>query len=736
MSVYNPTLFWLIFYVVIILFLPGYCWVLYLQIYNLSHVGHKWTNIKWISFPLSFSISLSIISIIALLAYSFGFGLDWVIRVLYIVLISTSTGLISYLIFSPTVHVYIINSVKHRIQTGINHWRKLIAGEFKIIVTPIHYLKIDFLYLFLILFVVILAAYAGPYLSSGADTLYHLAATRSLLITNHPLPRQIFTNGSEVNLDPNSGTWHTAMAIIAIVAQADPLDVVWVLHVIVSGLLGLTLAIFTFEISQRINTTVLSILLFFIVGGAVSIRSLINPNLMGQIPFWTILILIIYYTKHYQSASVDLTSQKLNAISYLLLIALLSFNLSAIHLQYSPVLVALLLGSMILTGGSKLIRDIFPLTASYITGDVVPINSSSKNVQEDNSINKRKLKRLIISIEGKVKDTINSAIFQACSVSILSTLPMFIYRSSVVIDYNIAKTSGSSIPSTPSKLSLSGLLFPLHYKYYLSYEILHILAIILLIGLFVYWVRGDHGSILLITGVLLAPVSAILMGILFGSGGLVLTTVGRMVRITIPFLYIVWAWNLDSAFDIVKFKAVRKKKALFGRMALAVSVAVVSISPMVKGIDNFIKIYSPVSNYNASIINEKKSQLIQRTPGAIYVMKSLPAGSVILTDSMTSYEMSCFVSGLNFINIDRGKIPIQERAGYSEENSKKMRDLITGNLSLKEMIRLLLELDVDYVYVDREAKYGQVFWEVLTPIPIISVLYESDTWRLYEVRID
>ena len=57
-----------------------------------------------------------------------------------------------------------------------------------------------------------------------ADTFYHLAAVRSLLVTQRPMVTDPFYRLASLPLDPTTGVWHTQLAVIC---RATGLDVLW-----------------------------------------------------------------------------------------------------------------------------------------------------------------------------------------------------------------------------------------------------------------------------------------------------------------------------------------------------------------------------------------------------------------------------------------------------------------------------------------------------------------------------
>lgn len=65
----------------------------------------------------------------------------------------------------------------------------------------------------------VLAAVQGPYMGLTGDTFYHLAAVRSLLRTGAVLVTDPMYGTTTAALDPTSGTWHTWLAGLGLVAD-------------------------------------------------------------------------------------------------------------------------------------------------------------------------------------------------------------------------------------------------------------------------------------------------------------------------------------------------------------------------------------------------------------------------------------------------------------------------------------------------------------------------------------
>jgi hypothetical protein len=69
-----------------------------------------------------------------------------------------------------------------------------------------------------------LAVYQRPWFAQTADTFYHLAAVRSLLRFDRPMVTDPLYGTAVRALDPTTGVWHTALALVA---KLTGLDVLW-----------------------------------------------------------------------------------------------------------------------------------------------------------------------------------------------------------------------------------------------------------------------------------------------------------------------------------------------------------------------------------------------------------------------------------------------------------------------------------------------------------------------------
>lgn len=119
-----------------------------------------------------------------------------------------------------------------------------------------------------------------PWFSQSADTFYHLAAVRSLLVFNRPMVTDPFYATSTRTLDPTSGVWHTALACIS---KATGLDPVWLWPGATAvGAALTTLAFFALVRSvAKDGAATVATLGFVVLGLGADLRSFAYPNHMA-----------------------------------------------------------------------------------------------------------------------------------------------------------------------------------------------------------------------------------------------------------------------------------------------------------------------------------------------------------------------------------------------------------------------------------------------------------------------
>lgn len=113
-------------------------------------------------------------------------------------------------------------------------------------------------------FAAVVAAIEGIWLTGSTDIFYHLAATRSLLVSDRPLVTDlIVARPPAAGLDPTSGIWATVLAVLTRFCGLDPVNVVQWLSPLLAAII------------------------------AVSLFALVHRVVAGRARFWTMLLMLV-----------------------------------------------------------------------------------------------------------------------------------------------------------------------------------------------------------------------------------------------------------------------------------------------------------------------------------------------------------------------------------------------------------------------------------------------------------
>lgn len=681
----------------------------------------------WFALPMGFSLSLGLISLAGYSAYFLDFGFSGA-KALAIGMITLLLIIVLYFLGKNIIRwlLAIFNNLFIPASRNLN----LVSGNRSTVNKPKHIgLSIGLLTVGL----TVLVAYTGPYLSLGADSFFHIAAIRSLVNHNRPLPQEIFleTNSPTLYIDSHSGSWHLALALVANMSGTDELLVWRFAHFFIAAMMVLAYSSMAYTITRRIDATLFATILFFILGRAVDVRSISNPNLMGQVIIWLIITTMIVFA--YSVDTIEGRKNKGNKDSwkYLVILAILGFTLSSIHMQYPPVLISLLAysaGVLLLSNICIVVIKKFRLFHPVI-GVINSIVNNNNGLPQTLKI--KELSGSLINNSSLLKFII------ATVVVVVSELPIFIYRS-IYLTSNplrpIVKSS-SLIIASDGFPSLQELLEAVNYKTYATYNLAFPIAALLLLLLLKKWLKGDVGASIVIAAVLLAPTGSVLLTALIGSGGLVLNTIGRMVRLTIAFLYLIWGWQLIEVIQWIKGSAGQSLKVNLLVISYFVLILLVSLNTFNQLSDDLYQFYLPGSNEKNSLAYARSNELTNTRADALAIIQALPPKSTILTDANTSYEIAG-LTGKYVISMTLGHIPLEEKEPlYYNGSFMDQRNFISGSLNREDEIIILDKYGVEYVYIDLETSSSKL-WNHLPSVFPLEEQARGEKWRLYKYNPD
>jgi len=176
---------------------------------------------------------------------------------------------------------------------------------------------------------VLSALYSGTWMSLTADTFYHLAAIRSVLEHNTALPREVFFSTPVPAPDPTTGAWHSALAVVASLAGADPIDVWRAMTVAAAPMTALAFFALALAVTRNGAAAAIATGLYVVLALGLDFRSAANTNRFGPFLGWLALAFALRY--------MDTGSRRELAVG-----APIAFAASAVHPAQSPFLLATL----------------------------------------------------------------------------------------------------------------------------------------------------------------------------------------------------------------------------------------------------------------------------------------------------------------------------------------------------------------------------------------------------------
>ena len=654
----------------LVILLPGVCvlWLLNIEWFK------KWElqagGSIWLVVPTSLAISTSLVSI---------FG--W-------------TGYYLHWSFYEVRFVFIGFLILLSLASVIKLWQK--RQNFKISISDLRiknfsYKSWEFVVFVFIVVVLILAIYGGTWFSHTADSFNHMAAVRSLIKYDNPVPMQIHWDIPVTGMDPTFGTWHLTLAIWASLISMD-LTTMWLLATImITPLIIVTFVALAVELTHSKFAAFMAGLLYVIIDLSGDFRVSAQSNRMGQIVFWLIFIYLILAVDSYSK------NDNRSGLIFTSFSALFAWSSSAIHLQYGPALFGIAIPTL-------LILIIFNLKKKYQKGS------------------------------NQIGTKISSwkAILGVGLVVITAAMVSFAVRSLYTINDRypiIAQQSQELQQINPILYIIDDMA-----TWFSKGDSFIAIATILSLCLIYFVVKGDSRATIIAVCSILVPSFVILTTLFLGRGGLLFATFDRLVLLTPPFLIIGWTWVMAIVVEPLSghqyLLQLPKKTLLF----FSLLITGISISPIYEQITNpqagIISLYSPESKYIFRLNVSKEKSLVKTRPDAIQFLETIPDDARIMADERTGYEMMG-LTGKLFIRLPSQHTPLQEK-NFNDLADQDVIDFTSGLLNNSQMVEILLQQKVSYVYVDHEIHEGPKLWDRLDSLAILDEIGSGENWRVYQ----
>jgi hypothetical protein len=522
----------------------------------------------------------------------------------------------------------------------------------------------------------LLALWTGPWLSHTADSFMHMAAVRRLIDTGQVLNRGIYYAWEPSGLDPATGAWHLALALLSSLAGMDITRIWLYLPALLTPVYIFAFQAFASALLKNHRLAALVTVLHFLLHQKLDFRSLPRPNRISLAVLWIALLFTLKYLD---------TGKK----RYLCLASVLGFVLSTLHL-FTIELFLLSISSY------ALFRLLFRL---------------KKGGFSDSD-----LKRTILVIIATVVLVSPFVLFKLSS-SMLDHTPKG-------VDLDVGYHGFRNSVSLGEKFFVvdPAMLFPhplLFRKTPLPREgargELVLFVYLLMFFLLPACLRGKRTETFLFANMAIVPLILFNPLLLYLISGRVLDLAIFRLAYDMPpsvlvfgfFLY-QWLASLTPSRD-EDFTGARRKggwRTLLLPTFLTGISLFCAISSFLGGpvVGGAIAIYNPFSTYTYSVKVSKEGRLVNWEEPFSFIVNELPKDAVILSDPVSSY----YVVGLTgrfiiTVPLTHQEFEYEYRLLKGPEGRRDVMAVLDQDIDLKTTVSLLRKWNADYIFVDLNA---------------------------------
>jgi hypothetical protein len=692
---------------------PGIC---ILTLINYPRIdGLRKYQWQFITIPLSFGLSIGLLSVFGWIAHGFDLGF------------SGAKGLMLFCSLILTIGVIFEKGIKFPFPNR-QKARKYLRGEYILKALSNHLNRDEanikvIVGLWLLAFsAAVCVTYTGVWLSHTADAFGHLSAVRSLLLYDNAIPQQVFFSVPVSGTANVFGTWHLALALIMDFSATDPLHAWKFASLMLAIIMPLSFSSMAFVISQRWDATFIASVIYIVFGQNFDFRPIAYPNWMGQILMWLAIIQIVNFTRLSIFTHLGLREVSRKQLSSILLIvALLSFGAGAIHMQYTTTLIGLLGLGMVIAIASPTSLIIINLIRKQTINWVRNNNPKEGWSKKFRYLRLEFTNNLITLWLDRAKIYALPFIYASLVSSIAALVP-FTFNSIIMLASPRVRIVAETVEGF-SAFDFSSI--PL------LNEPVIVLASILTIGLFPKWIKGESSTFIIISSVLIIPITSIFLNTFVGSGGYSEVMVQRLIRVVPALLYLSWGWHLSVAIEIT-YRKFLKGKPVTLELILALVVIAASIYTMNSAIEGPISIYSKNSTYKYSLSASKSEDLTVIWADAIQAIQNIPNEKILLSDLGTSY-MIIGLTGQNVVSIPTQHTPLLDK-DQNNIGRFDVQNLMAGVLDPIEEITILEKHNVDYVLVNKNV--SPLAWDHIPSVAVLEQVASGEDWRLYRYDSD
>jgi hypothetical protein len=510
---------------------------------------------------------------------------------------------------------------------------------------------------------------SGPWLVPSADTFYHMAAARDLLVENRAIPQVVLFGATVPYPDLTGGSLQLVLGWLSLVSGMIP---AWAaLAFFGAPLTTVCLAVFAREITRSTSAALIATALYLVVGQELDMRAAGYPRSIADGLAWLSLTFLVRFARSDPRSWRELVAA-----------CVLAFTAASVHSGTSPLIVAM-------------------ISATFVMATLVALRAR------------------------RLRSMVPFAI--ACSVLMLAMLPLLAVRVLAALPPPGPEASLATQAPYLKILMRHGYAFIDERFWFGSLVTVATLGTLCLLGRARrLLLDGDVGAAMLWGGLLIVPVVAATPVLTNWPIGLYFFY--RLAELLVPLLSIPLGWELSRLGDLVVVIRTRKvapaaAMRLAGVLVLACATVYAVAAQLPVGV---FAIY--FGRGNASISYSRNHNATVLWAGPVRALETAGPG-VLLANAETSFELAG-LTGHGIIAVPFGHWSYQYEAEGGALRRGDVADALSPAADPSALLSVLFRYRVTFVLVDR-ATDGAATWDWIAGQKVLQPVAQSSSWALY-----
>ena len=509
---------------------------------------------------------------------------------------------------------------------------------------------------------------SGPWMVATADTFYHMAAARDLLVENRALPQIVFFGATVPYPDLTGGSLQLVLGWLSLLSGMVP---AWAaLAFFGAPLTTVCLAVFAREITRSTSAALIATALYLVVGLELDMRAAGYPRSIADGLAWLSLTFLVRFARSDTRSWRELVPA-----------CLLAFTAASVHSGTPPLIVAM-------------------VSATFVVATLVALRA-------------RRLRSLV-------------PFAIACSVLMLVLLPLLAVRILAALPPPGPEASLATQAPPLKVLVRHGYSFIDPWFWFGAPVTVATLGTLCLLGRARrLLLDGDVGAAMLWAGLLLVPViSATPVLANWPTGNYFFY---RFAELLVPLLSIPLGWELSRIGDlgaVIRTRSVAPAAAM--RLAGALVLACLTIYAVAVQLPvGVFAIYLGKGNASLSYSLSHNATVLRAGP-----LKALEtaAPGILLADPETGYELAG-LTGRGIIAVPFGHYSYQYEAEGGALRRGDVAEALSPAADPSALLSVLFRYHVALVLVDRAD--GAATWDWIARQEVLQPVAEGGTWALY-----